>query len=119
MQTDENNLPNGYSNIEEYKKEFIQSFLISNKIDELDNNFIYFLTSDDIFLSELVGTKRLSALLIKNFTVYPDLLVKTIERLSPENFSKLFNNEELANYINGLSVKDFAEIFKQFDIYKE
>lgn len=101
------------------KRAFARGIIESGTIDKITNgNSVYLIISDQVMVSELIGTKLLTRF-INGCILSPNLQVKEstkeiIRNLSISDFNKLFQEEYMKSLIDEMSAADFIEFLKPF-----
>jgi len=70
----ESDIPNNYHSVEEYKKDFVDHLIASNKINDVSPYNMFLMAKDATMFSVLVGTDKLNNLYIKNLEHLGDSL---------------------------------------------
>lgn len=108
----DNDVPEGYYTISEYKKSFVKDIL--DTTNQLNVTVIYELARDPVMLTELIGTDSLNNLYVKNLVNFSKTLVPALSAMEVSDFNRLFNIPTMVDYINSLSANKLGKILSYF-----
>ncbi len=110
-------LPDGFKSAEDYKRTFIRSLIDSGRISELKNGGCFYeLTTDPIFLSELVGNEKLTKFVVGNLSRMSTVqgVTSSLNKLSYENFNRLFSENDIKSLIDSMEIDDLKLVLNSF-----
>ncbi len=111
----DNNLPDGYTSTQELHEKIVNKLLETGKFDTLTGREIAFLIEDNYDIVEmLVNNDRFKKFVIDNLEALPGFYAKHFKSLSVEQLQAVFDNPQMAEFINSLSNEKFIKILSAF-----
>ena len=107
--------PSSFTTVENFKICFINTLMESDVFNELDNNAIFALIKEPIFLNALAGNAKIVSLLTKNLDndISARQILPVLTKGTIDSFDKIFDNNAMNQYINNLNASELAILIKR------
>lgn len=104
------NFPEGYSNIVEFKESIADTLIKTGTLDKLTNQQFYELIKSNIILRKVLDSERLTNFVCETLDVSPRKTMQLFSDLTSDELVQIFDKEQIRDYFNGLNDNSFIKI---------